>query len=333
MANMREFKVTGPDGKVISVSAPENATDDEIIKIAERQFYAAPERPKVDLEAGKADALRILNSEYESAVQRIIQARKDKDQSAVDRAEGDRASIAREIQRMGGEIPGAPPTPSAFTPSTAPEKSIATRATELVSNVPADRAMLDLLAATGGAGVAKGMQTVGPAIGLPAGKGMPSQGVQGWTSEMGYGQRGGQTYKQAHEFEQGVRKGAKIGGVQPEFRFAKPPIIEPSGLQRASQFMASMPKTMGALGGLGAAESGLEMMRRAGQNDPIGAAIAGAGAVGGVASMIPGGQLLGGALSVGSPLTLYLLDKLRQGPPKLPEEPRPTMDIMGYPSP
>lgn len=325
MAKMREFKVTGPDGKVIPVMAPENATDDEIVKLAERKFYAAPERPKVDLEAGKAESLRILNAEYTAAVQRVIEARKTGDQAKIDREEADRVGVAREIQRLGGEIPGAPPT-SARTdtaPPGGPEaKSYVTKAREALSGVPADRALLDLAAMAGGAGGSALMDRLssnltGPAA--PAGRQMPTTGVQRYTASQGLGQRGGQTYKEAYQLEEGLRKGAKIGGVQPEFRFAKPPIIEPSMGQKLGQMVMNSPKASGALGGLSMAESGMEAMQRMQQGDPIGAMIAGAGALGGAAQMIPAlpTRVGGAAVSAASPLTLYLYDKLRQ--PDYPE--------------
>lgn len=328
MAKMREFKVTGPDGKVISVTAPENATDDEIIKLAERKFYATPERPKVDLEATKPDSLRILNAEYTKAVQRVIEARKTGDQAKIDREEADRVSVAREIQRLGGEIPGAPPTVQAATTTTpgAPGpagQSFATRARQAVSGIDADRALLDLAAAAGGAGGSQLMSSLGGALQGPAGgPAGPQSAVQKWAGAMGYGDRGGRTFSEAHQLEQGLRRGAKIGGIQPEFRFAKPPTPEPSMMQRVGSPMMGAPKTVGALGGLSMAESGMETMKRMQGGDPIGAAIAGAGALGGGLSMIPTipTRVGGMALSAASPLTLYLYDKLRQSSPQAAEQ-------------
>lgn len=343
MSKMREFKVTGPDGKVISVTASENATDDEIIKLAERKFYSTPERPKVDLEATKAESLRILNFEYTKAVQQLLNARKTGDQAAIDRAEADRVSVAREIQMLGGEIPGAPPTPPTATagssgaPGAPTGQSLATRARQAVSGIDADRALLDLAAAAGGAGGAQVMQ--GLTANVQGGPATTRTGtpVEKWAGAMGYGNRGGRTFSEAHQMEQGLRKGAKIGGVQPEFRFAKPPTVEPPPLQRIGQPMMNMPKTMGAMGGLSAAESGMEVMKRVQQGDPIGAAVAGAGALGGTAAMIPTipTRLGGAALSMGSPLTLYLLDKMRSRGVSEEEAQRAltSVDPMGNPMP
>lgn len=344
MANMREFKVTGPDGKVIPVMAPENATDDEIIKLAERKFYAAPERPKVDLEATKPESLRILNAEYTRAVQDLIDARKTGDQAKIDKAEADRVSVAREIQRLGGEIPGAPPT-SARTDTTtpggsgAPGQSFATRARQAVSGVDADRALLDLAAMASGAGGSALMDRLGGSMqmpsGAPTGAPGPQSAVQKWAGAMGYGDRGGRTFSEAHQLEQGLRKGARIGGVQPEFRFAKPPTPELSVGQRVMQPMMSAPKTMGALGGLGMAESGMEAMNRLQSGDAIGAAIAGAGALGGAGQMIPSlpTRVGGAALGVASPLALYLYDKMRTTSPQAAKQMLTNVDLMGNPMP
>jgi hypothetical protein len=92
---------------------------------------------------------------------------------------------------------------------------------------------------------------------------------------------------------------------------------------------------VGALGGLSVAESGMEAMRRMEQGDPIGATIAGAGAFGGGMSMVPFGQLPGMALSVGSPLTLYLVDKMRARgvSPEDAQRAVTSMDAMGNPMP
>lgn len=342
MAKMREFKVTGPDGKVISVTAPENATDDEIIKLAERKFYAASDRPKVDLDATKADSLRILNAEYTKAVQRLIEARKTGDQAKIDREEADRVSVAREIQRLGGEIPGAPPT-SMRTAAPSPEgseaQSAATMARQALSGVDADRAMLNLAAMAGGAGGSAFLDRLGGPMqgpaGGPAGGVGPQSAVQKWSGAMGYGDRGGRTFAEAHQLEQGLRKGAKIGGVQPEFRFAKPPIPEPSVGQRTVQSMMSSPKAMGALGGLSMAESGMDAMKRMQSGDPIGAAIAGAGALGGAGQMIPTlpTRVGGAALSAASPLTLYLYDKMRTTSPQAAQQMLTNVDLMGNPMP
>ena len=39
---MATYQVQGPDGKNISVEGPENATDDELIQVAARDYYSNP---------------------------------------------------------------------------------------------------------------------------------------------------------------------------------------------------------------------------------------------------------------------------------------------------
>lgn len=329
MAKMREYKVEGPDGKIISVMAPENATDQEIENLAAAQYYKAPSRPKVDLDAGKEERIQILQREYKDAVRRIIDARNKRDQAELQRAEGDRMAVAGELQRIGPNlIPGADTSaePKAGGPGApSPAQSVASQARQMASQVDPTRALIDLAAATGGAGGSALMDRLAGGLQAPTGpdgRPMPTTGVQKYTASQGLQQRGGQTYKQAYQLEEGLRKGAKIGGIQPEFRFAKPPVIEPSMMQRAGQMAMGSPKTVGALGGLSMAESGMEAMKRMQGGDPIGAAIAGAGAAGGALAAIPTPMTrVGGmALSAASPLTLYLYDKLRQTSPAAAEQ-------------
>lgn len=325
MAKMQDFKVQGPDGRIITVQAPENATDQQIEDLAAAQFYkvsSAPSAGRANM-APQPEQIRILQNEYRDASRRIVEARNKGDQAALQRAEGDRIAVASELQRLGPNlIPGAettaePKAPAPGAPS--PAQSVAAQARQMASQVDPTRALIDLAAATGGAGGSQLMSSLGGAMQGPAGGPGPTSGVQKWTAEMGYGQRGGRDYREAHQLEQGLRRGAKIGGVQPEFRFAKPPVIEPSMYQRVGQTLMGSPKVVGGLGGLSMAESGMEAMQRMQQGDPIGAAIAGAGVLGGGISMIPSipTRVGGAALSAASPLTLYLYDKLRQ--PEYPE--------------
>ena len=75
----------------------------------------------------------------------------------------------------------------------------------------------------------------------------------------------------------------------------------------------AMPGAFGVLGGLGAAELGQEAYGRVQSGDIPGAMIAGAGALGSAASLMPFPQTrVGGpALATISPLTLYLYDKAK----------------------
>jgi len=333
----KKFKVETPDGKFITVTAPENATDAEIEGLAAAQFYKTPTREKADL-APNPQQVQILQAEYKGAVQRILDARAKNDTAALQRAEADRVAVAGELQRLGPNlIPGSDTMPEPKPAAPTPAQSLATQARQMAQNVDPTRAMIDLAAAAGGAGGAQMMQNLTANVqGGPATTrtGTP---VEKWAGAMGYGNRGGRTFSEAHQMEQGLRKGAKIGGVQPEFRFAKPPTVEPPPLQRVGQPMMNMPKTMGAMGGLSAAESGMEAMKRMQQGDPIGAAVAGVGAFGGGAAMIPTipTRLGGAALSMGSPLTLYLLDKMRSRGVSEEEAQRAltSVDPMGNPMP
>lgn len=327
MAKMRDFKVQGPDGRIITVQAPENATDQQIEDLAAAQFYKTPSAPsagRVNM-APQPEQIRILQNEYRDASRRVVEARNKGDQAALQRAEGDRMAVANELQRLGPNlIPGADTTaePKASPGAPSPAQSVATQVRQMASQVDPTRALIDLAAAAGGAGGSQLMTSLGGAMQGPAGDSGPRSAVQKWAGAMGYGDRGGRTFSEAHQLEQGLRRGAKIGGVQPEFRFAKPPTPEPSMMQRTGQAMMGAPKTVGALGGLSMAESGMETMKRMQGGDPIGAAIAGAGALGGGLAAIPTlpTRVGGMALSAASPLTLYLYDKLRQSSPQAAEQ-------------
>jgi hypothetical protein len=333
----KKFKVQTPDGKFITVTAPENASDAEIEGLAAAQFYKTPTRERADL-APNPQQVQILQAEYKSAVQRIIDARAKNDNAAVQRAEADRSAVASELQRLGPNlIPGSDTMPEPKPAAPTPAQSVATQARQMAQNVDPTRALIDLAAAAGGAGGSQVMQSLSANVqGGPATTrtGTP---VEKWAGAMGYGNRGGRTFSEAHQMEQGLRKGAKIGGVQPEFRFAKPPTMEPPMAQRVGQSMMGAPKTVGALGGLGMAESGMEAMKRMQQGDPIGAVIAGAGALGGGAAMVPTPvtRLGGAAVGMASPLSLYLLDKMRSRGVSEEEAQRAltNVDLMGSPMP
>lgn len=104
-----------------------------------------------------------------------------------------------------------------------------------------------------------------------------------------------------------------------------PPVpAKPGALSSAlagGKAILGSPAVSGALGGLGMAESGQEFMRRQAAGDVPGQIMAGAGVVGGAASMAPHplAKVLGGALSAASPLSLYLYDKIKGSQPPLPK--------------
>lgn len=125
-----------------------------------------------------------------------------------------------------------------------------------------------------------------------------------------------------------------IPPVQPP---APPGALQQVGAAAKNVAGAAMrsPVVGGALGGLGAAESGMEVMSRMRQKDPIGAAIASAGALGGGMMMIPhpATKIGGAALSAASPLALYLYDKMRKTSPETAQQMLMNVDLMGAPMP
>lgn len=106
---------------------------------------------------------------------------------------------------------------------------------------------------------------------------------------------------------------------------APPPPPSPPGalsqatgaLKQGAGAVLRSPVTMGALGGFSAAESGQEAQKRMMEGDTTGAAIAGTGGVGGLMQLIPhpATRAIGAAISVASPLTLYLRDNLKKQTP------------------
>jgi hypothetical protein len=97
---------------------------------------------------------------------------------------------------------------------------------------------------------------------------------------------------------------------------APPAPPKPGALSAAlsgGKAILNAPGVSGALGGLGAAESGQEFMKRRSEGDVPGQFMAGMGVAGGMAAMAPHplAKILGGALSAASPLSLYLYDKIK----------------------
>lgn len=183
--------------------------------------------------------------------------------------------------------------------------------------------------AAGGAGLGVATDVKRAVLGGPAPAAAPRAGtpVQNWTGAMGYGDRGAQTYAQAHEFEQGTRKGAQIRNpatgqtFKPEFRVSKPPIIEPSPLQRMAGVAEKVGETAGrfpiisnTLAGAGAGFSAQDALQRFRAGDYPGAAVAGVGAAGSLASMVPHPLTrgIGAGLAAASPAALFVLDKMRE---------------------
>jgi hypothetical protein len=103
-----------------------------------------------------------------------------------------------------------------------------------------------------------------------------------------------------------------------------PPPPQPGALSQAAGAVKQgagavlrSPLAMGALGGFSAVESGQETQKRMASGDDTGAMIAGTGVGGGLMQMIPhpATRAIGAAISVASPLTLYLRENLKNQTP------------------
>ena len=111
---------------------------------------------------------------------------------------------------------------------------------------------------------------------------------------------------------------------------AKAPAIPPTptlqnirqGFQTAGNVMGKVPAVPGALGGYALGSQGQEAFNRFQKGDVTGGTVAGMGALGGLASMVPhpATRALGATASTVSPAALAVLDKLRtmNQPPKVP---------------
>jgi hypothetical protein len=206
----------------------------------------------------------------------------------------------------------------------------------------------DLKAGLMGAGIGAGLgtaYTVGSKgaqiadaltkIGQSQSSGSP-QGVKNWSLSMGYGDRGAQTYKKAHEAESGERKGATIGGKTPTFRFAKPPAVEPPASVSGALGTASRsPTIQGALTGFLTGAMGQEASSRMANQDTTGAVLAGLGSAGPMISKIPyaPARMLGRGLTVASPMGLAILDRMRSSTPESSQRALTNVDPMGNPLP
>jgi len=203
--------------------------------------------------------------------------------------------------------------------------------------LPSDALTAGGVGALGGASIGAGTKKLAESSAAKSiASGTP---VEKWAQAMGYGNRGAQTYGQAHEFEQGTRKGATIRNpasgqtFKPEFNFAKPPIVAPAStmgqkalgaLETTGKVMNKVPALGGALAGFGAGSQGMEAAERFNRGDMLGAGIAGVGALGGVAGMIPHPLTrgIGTAVSMASPLALSILDRIHNQSAQAPQPQR-----------
>ena len=234
------------------------------------------------------------------------------------------------INSFGGFVPTATPDADKSAPSAAPADT-----TGGVPNpTPASeedfrRRQAAMAGATAGAGLGVATDVKRAILGGPETPSRTGTPVQKWTGAMGYNDRGAQTYAQAHEFEQGTRKGAALRNpttgqtFKPEFRVAKPPIVEPTlsplqklaaGPEKIGTIAGRFPIISNTLAGAGAGFSGQDALQRYQSGDYPGAVVAGLGAAGSLASMIPHPLTrgIGAGLSFTAPATLLVLDKMRE---------------------
>lgn len=207
---------------------------------------------------------------------------------------------------------------------------------DVLSDEDKARLFMDILGAGAGASVGGAGGTGRSIIERYAQRGaVPDAGSSGarWGAKTGYGLGEGtvrevsERYKAAQPQPIGsgkVTSGIKAvpGTVAPLSVHAVPPQLPPppapsagqkvmQAASAASKFPFAFPA--GALSGLGAAELGMQAEKRYSANDPIGAAIAGLGAAGSAASLLPfaPAKVIGGGLAMASPAALYVLDKMR----------------------
>jgi hypothetical protein len=119
---------------------------------------------------------------------------------------------------------------------------------------------------------------------------------------------------------------------------SRPPMTTPLGGKVAQYGSAILnspigQKAMGALGGYGAATQGMEAAQQLKQGDKTGAAISGAGALGGVLTALPPTRALGVGLSALSPVAQWMLQHSRKMSPANAQGALQNTDPMGNPIP
>lgn len=320
------YRVQAPDGSILKVMGPEDATDEEIEAFASKQFSAKPPENKRD-----ADRIAILQNEYVNTNKRVLDAEvlavnnpTPENKAALARAERDLDSIRKELVRIGPEH--VPTGLDAEPEATESQPQEATTGDEVADK---RRIMADVLGTAGGAAAAKaleigqkGAQTLGairdlPELlrGAPAPSGGPTSGakwLQNWGNIAKEGFQGGvpeaaaQYNKMKPQGEimgalakkglitpQPVQPGVFTGGQlsisgQPAPAPAPGPLSQTGGMLKGAAGAAlRSPITMGALGGLSMAEQGQEFYSRYKDKDIPGMMISGAGVGGGALSLVP----------------------------------------------
>lgn len=133
----------------------------------------------------------------------------------------------------------------------------------------------------------------------------------------------------------GVFTGGRLAGMTPPAPPQTTGQAIKSGLQSVGRVMQRAPIIGGALAGAGAGLGAQEASERYGTGDKVGAAIAGLGAAGSAASMIPTlpTRVIGGGLAMASPAALLLLDRMRKATPEQTQRALSNVDAMGNPLP
>jgi hypothetical protein len=262
----------------------------------------------------------------------------------------------KDIKKFGGFTEPTPQAeeapPEEATPASEEDFSL-NRAKQMFSDLTMKDAAGAAGAATGaylGPKVGAGMTNVQQAATAPTGgdkwaKNWAGQNRQGlsvpeasaaYQRSKGQGKVSGrisQMYGPRPPVEPGVFQPGRLSLPQ-----SRPPMTTPLGGKVAQYGSAILnspigQKAMGALGGYGAATQGMEAAQQLKQGDKTGAAISGAGALGGVLTALPPTRALGVGLSALSPVAQWMLQHSRKMSPANAQGALQNTDPMGNPIP
>lgn len=327
MADTVIHKVEAPDGTILKIEGPADATPEQINAFAQ-QIYSAKSKGADDKTVQR---VAILQDEYRKTYERMLMAEQiaidtptKENKAAYERAVGDIESLRREITKVGGEdaIPDMMPPVEQAAP-------VETQASEQDFQAQKARMAVDILGAGAGAAISKGLDIgASGARGLNALGQLPEllknapQGGSGATSGAKWLQNWGGVAKEGFQggvpeaaaqynkmkpqgqimkglsqrglvTPQPVQPGVFTGGQlsisgQTPAAPAPGPLSQTGGMaKKALGAVTGSPILSGALGGLSMADSGQEFYERYRQKDIPGMMISGAGAVGGGLQMIP----------------------------------------------
>lgn len=327
MADTVIHKVEAPDGTILKIEGPADATPEQINAFAQ-QIYSAKSKGADDKTVQR---VAILQDEYRKTYERMLMAEQiaidtptKENKAAYERAVGDIESLRREITKVGGEdaIPDMMPPAEQAAP-------VETQASEQDFQAQKARMAVDVLGAGLGAGASKvldlssrggkGLDAIiqfaeaaknAPQASSGASSGakwlqnwgnIPREGFQGGVPEAAaqYNKMKpqGQIMKGLSQrglvTPQPVQPGVFTGGQlsisgQTPAAPAPGPLSQAGGMaKKAVGAVTSSPVLSGALGGLSLADSGQEFYERYRQKDIPGMMISGAGMVGGGLQMVP----------------------------------------------